>query len=69
MTTETAFDEALEQTGSENVEFAMIESSARLNTVALKSSHEMPEMASATAAMGVRVGVEVGMGVGAVVVG
>ena len=45
----------------------MIESSARLKTVALKSTHAMPEMPTETAITGVRVGAGVGTGVGAVV--
>ena len=51
-------------TGLESVAFAMIESSARLKTVALKSAHAMPEMPTESAVTGVRVGAGVGAGVG-----
>ena len=49
------------QAASENVEFVMIESSARLKTVLLKSVHVMPEILSDTETTGVRVGLGVGI--------
>ena len=63
--TKTESDDAAAHVASEKVEFWMIESSARSNTVALKSSHVMPAMPSDTATIGVRVGLGVGTGVGA----
>ena len=67
--TMTKIDVTSAHVASEKVEFWMIESSARSNTVALKSSHVMPAMPSDTATIGVRVGLGVGTGVGRGVVG
>ena len=55
----TQSDDAAEHVGSEKVAFSMIESSASVNTVALKSSHAIPAIPSDTATTGVRVGLGV----------
>ena len=67
--TKTQSDDASAHVASEKVAFFMIVSSARSNTVALKSSHVIPAMPSDTATIGVRVGLGVGTGVGCAVVG
>ena len=61
--TKTQSDDASTHVASEKVAFFIIVSSARSNTVVLKSSHVIPAMPSDTATTGVRVGVGVGTGV------
>ena len=67
--TTTESDDASVHVASEKVAFFMIESTASVNTVALKSSHVIPAMPSDTETIGVRVGLGVGTGVGCAVVG
>ena len=67
--TTTELAAASVHTASENVAFAMSESSARSKTVPLKSAHAMPETPTCMLTIGVRVGDRVGDGVGTSVVG
>ena len=67
--TVTELDVTSSHVASEKDESWMIESSARSNTVALKSSHVIPAIPSDSATIGVRVGLGVGTGVWCAVVG
>ena len=62
--TTTESDDASAHVTSEKVAFFMIESTASVNTVALKASHVILAIPSDTATTGVRVGLDVGSGVG-----